>query len=107
MGLAIIIPRDDLDDIRLHVLDGLLPAVLPQCIGKFDPVIGAPELFELRRADTHDEGTAATAVNGALVREVSVRRQKRIGVRGPTQVNISYQRAPQRMRTRRTKTTSS
>ncbi|KZP11747.1 hypothetical protein FIBSPDRAFT_176226 [Athelia psychrophila] len=45
---AVVVPGDYLDDVGPDVVDGLLPAVVPEGVGELDPV-AAVEVFELPR----------------------------------------------------------
>ncbi len=48
----IVVPGNDLHDVRYHLLNGLLPAVVPKCVTQFDPVLTSTELLELPRRDS-------------------------------------------------------
>jgi hypothetical protein len=37
--LGIVVPRYDLDNIRLNIVDGLLPSVVPERVAELDPVV--------------------------------------------------------------------
>lgn len=49
MGFPVIVPSDDLNNIRLDSVDRLFPAVFPESIAELYPVIGAPEFLKLSR----------------------------------------------------------
>lgn len=83
MRLSIIIPSDNLHDIRLDILDGLLPAIFPQRIRQLDPVVLASQFLELRRTNTHNERPSPRALDSSLISEVSVSGEERIIVFGP------------------------
>lgn len=45
--LCVVVPGYDLNNVGLNVVDGLLPAVVPESIAELDPVVRAAELLEL------------------------------------------------------------
>jgi hypothetical protein len=48
---AIVVPGDNLYDVGLDGVDGLLPAVFDERVTEFDPCAGAGEILELPRRD--------------------------------------------------------
>ena len=51
VGLAIVVPGDNLDDIRVDLVDGLLPAVVPERVTLLYPAVTAKAL-ELPRGNS-------------------------------------------------------
>jgi hypothetical protein len=49
---AIVVPGNNLDDIGLDSVDGLLPTVFDERVTEFDPRASPSEVLELPRRDT-------------------------------------------------------